>query len=132
MATSGNLGFLEDVGDARRHVFFHLELEHQVHALGDEFFGILDGDVGIVAVIEHQQFHAGGGGGGGDALRNGHRKGHLRALGGKAKAQAAGTGDQPVLAVLRLGHIAAMDQRFQDAIDAGLGDLGAAGKRLRG
>jgi hypothetical protein len=96
----------------------------KVNALGDKLLGVLDGDVGIVAVVEHEQFHAGGGRGGGDTLGHGDGEGHLRALDGETEAQAARARDQPVKAILRLGHIAAMHQRLEDAVDAGLGDLG--------
>ena len=41
----------------------------------------------------------------------------------KAEAQPPGARNQPVKAVLRLGDIAAMDQRLENAIDAGLGNL---------
>ena len=54
---------------------------------------------------------------------HGNREGHLRTLRGKTEAQAPGARNQPVKAVLRLGDVAAMHQRLEDAIDAGLGDL---------
>ena len=47
-----------------------------------------------------------------------------RALHGKPEAQPPRTRNQPVLAVLRLRHIAAVHQRLEDAVDAGLGDVG--------
>ncbi len=53
-----NFGFFENMGHVRRHVLLDLELEHQVDALAHKLFGILDGYVGIVAIIELQQFHA--------------------------------------------------------------------------
>ena len=100
-----------------------LELDGQVNPLGHEFLGVLDGDVGVVTVIEISNSTPDAAAADGDALRHGHREGHLGALGGKAEAQPAGAGDQPVKAVLRLGHIAAMNQGLENAVDAGLGDM---------
>ena len=64
----GNVSLFEDVRHTGRHMFLHLELDRQVHALGDKFLGVLNGNVGVVAVIEHEQFDAGCGGGRGYAL----------------------------------------------------------------
>jgi hypothetical protein len=44
-------------------------------------------------------------------------------MGGETEAQAAGAGNEPVEAVLRLGDIAAVRQGLEDAVDAGPGDL---------
>jgi hypothetical protein len=118
-----NIRLFEDVRDARRHALLDLELDGQVHALGDELFGVLDSDVGVVLIVKDQQFDAGSSGGGRDALGNSHGEGHLGALGRKAETQSPGARDQPVKAILGLGHIAAMHEGFEDAIDASLGNL---------
>jgi hypothetical protein len=57
-------------------------------------------------------------------VRHGNGEGQLRALHGEAEAQAARARNQAVLAVLRLGHVAAVHQGLEDAVDAGLGDAG--------
>ena len=91
---------------------------------GDKLQGVLDGDVRIEAVVEDEQFHTGGSCGLRDTVGDGYGKGQFSALDGEAKAQAARTRDQPVLAILRLGKISAVNQSFKDAVDAGLGDVG--------
>ena len=119
-----DLSLFEDMRDVGSYVLLHLEFEGQVDALAHKVFRVLDGDIGIVAVVELEQFHSGRSSSGGDAGGNGDAEGHLRALRGETEAEAAGTRDQAVLAALALGHVAAMNQGFQDPIDAGLGDVG--------
>jgi hypothetical protein len=114
------------VGDAWTSVFLDLKLEDQVDALGDKLLRVLDGDVRIVAVVEQDKLHAGTRSGGGYAFGYSDGKGHFGALDREAEAEPFGTGDEPVLAVLRLGDVAAMDQRLENAVDAGLGDFGFA------
>ena len=119
----GNIRFGEDMRHVRRHVLLHLELKHKVHALADKFTRVLDGDVGVLLVVEHHQFNAGCGRRGGHAIHNGDGEGHFSGLRGQAKTQPPRARDQPVLPALRLRHVAAVHQGFQNAIDAGLGNL---------
>jgi len=128
----GNVGALEDVGNAGGDVLGDLELEDKIDALLHEGFSVLDGGVGVVAVVELEQLNAGSGGGGGDALGYGDGEGHLSALGGEAEAEAAGAGDEAIGSVLRLGDVAAMDEGFEDAVDGGFGDFGALEDVLEG
>jgi hypothetical protein len=58
-------------------------------------------------------------------LGDGDGKRQVGGLHGETEAQAAGTGDEAIEAVLRLGHVAAVGEGLQDAIDAGLGDVSA-------
>ena len=120
----GNVSLLEDVGHARGDVLLDLELEHEVNAFGDKFLGVPDGNIGVVAVVEDEKLDAGCGGRGSDALGHSDGEGQLRALDRQAEAQAAGARNQPVLAVLGLGDVAAVDEGLEDAINAGLGDPG--------
>ena len=120
----GDLGLFEDVGHARGHCFLDLELEHQIDAFGHKLFSVLNGNVGIIPVVEHKQLDSGSRGGSLDTLRNGHRKWHLGAQRGKAETKPAGPGNQPVLTVLRFGYIAPMHQRLEDAVNTGLGYFG--------
>ena len=53
-----NIGLLEDVSNPRGHVFLDLELDRQIHAPGDELFRVLDRNIGIVAIVEGEQFDA--------------------------------------------------------------------------
>ena len=82
----GNVSPFEDVGHAGRYSLFGLELDGQVNPFGHKLFGVLDGNDGVVAVIEHQQFDAGCGCRRSDALSHSHGEGHLGALGRKTEA----------------------------------------------
>ena len=55
-----DIGLFEDVGHARRGRLLDLELEHQIYALGDELFGVLNSNVRVIAVVEDQKLDAGG------------------------------------------------------------------------
>jgi len=46
------------VSNPRGHVFLDLELDRQIHAPGDELFRVLDRNIGIVAIVEGEQFDA--------------------------------------------------------------------------
>jgi len=85
------------VRDSRRSRFFHLEFEHQVHALSHEFFGVVHRHCGIVAVIENDQLHAGGRRSRYHALRHRLAERHLRTLHRESKAQSTRTRYKPVL-----------------------------------
>ena len=53
----GNIRFLEDAGHVRSDDLFNLELQDEVHMLAYQLHGILDCDVGILAVIERDQLY---------------------------------------------------------------------------
>jgi hypothetical protein len=117
-----DVSLLEDVRDARGDCFLHLELEDKVDTARDEFRGIPDSNIGVVAVVEDEEFDAGGGSGGCDGVGYGDGEGHVSALDGEPETETAGAGDEAVAAVLRLGDVAAMDEGLENTVDAGLGD----------
>jgi hypothetical protein len=59
MATNGNVGLLKDVRNVRGHMLLHLKLKHEVDMLADKLFSVVNSDVGILAIIEGKQLHAG-------------------------------------------------------------------------
>ncbi len=122
MATRGISAFLKTCATRGSCGSLDLKFEHQIDALWNELFGVLDGDIGIVSVIENDQLNTGCGCSGGNALSHSNGEGHFRTLNCEAKAQTAGTRNEPVLPILRLRNIAPMHQGFQDAVDTGFGD----------
>lgn len=124
MAMRGISAFFQNVGDARRHRLLRLEFKNQIHALGDKFLSVADGGIRIEFVVEDHQFHAGSGCSRGNSLCQGNRERQLGALDGKPKVQAAWPRNQPAKPVVGLGHIATVDQCFEDAIVAGFEDIG--------
>ena len=85
----GDLGFLEDVRDVRSDVLLHLKFQHQVDALAHKFLGILDGHIGIIAIVQLQQFHTGSCGSRRYACAHCNRKRHLRTLRGESETQSS-------------------------------------------
>ena len=120
----GNIGFFENVGDVGSYVLFYLELQHQVDPLAHKLLGILDCDVGVIAIIQLQQLNARRRCSRGNAGSHGYREGHFRTLRREAEAQSARPGHQAILPALSLRDIAAVHQRFQNPIHAGLGNIG--------
>ena len=100
-----------------------LKFDDQVHPVAHEFIRVVQRRGAVVTIVEHDQVNPGGRGGGLQAVGHGFRKRHFRGFTAKTEARLLGVRHQSIQSVLRLGHITAMHERFENAIDRGLRNI---------